>query len=149
MIKAKVNAAVVALVLTFGAAGAVNAITIQSGDFKMTLDNYDSATTNDGVGADVKCTTVLGCDGAAVSPALGSSGSDITFGAGVTATKNLNAAMYPRISDGTAVLALNALAAANGWTLLSTGDITESVPESGSLALALMGAGVVLRCHKA
>lgn len=179
MIKSKVNAAIAALALFLGAAGA-SAITIQSGDFKMTFDNYDSATTNYGVGAGVKCTTVLGCDGDAGSPAHGSIGSfnpsadamgicsvasitkistatprftrggtfdlflisadhNITFGPGVTATKDLNAGMYPSISNGTAVLALSGVFA-SGWTLLSSGDLTGSVPEPGSLALLALGA---------
>lgn len=183
MIKSKVNAAIAALLLSLGTAGA-DAITIQNGDFKMTLDNYDSATTNYGADAGVKCNTVAACD-LAVAPAnkapgsigsvnpssdsmgifsvtsitstmtgqpwftrgldgyltgifgnlndhyvesfgtgptattsalasggtfglfLNSANYNITHGPLVTATKDLNAGMYPSISNGTAQLVLS------------------------------------------
>src|SRR5450830_670253 len=75
MSKSKLSATLTAVALSLGMAGAANAFTIQAGEFKMILDNYDSATTNYGVVAGVQCTTVATCDAAAVSPASGSLGS--------------------------------------------------------------------------
>jgi len=70
-----IRSAVAAVVLTLGAAGAANAFVITAGEFKLTIDNYDSATTGYGDTAGVKCTTVATCDSAAASPAPGSFGS--------------------------------------------------------------------------
>ncbi len=75
MIKSKISAAIAGLALTLGMAGAANALTIVSGDFKMILDNYDSGTTGYGTSDGLKCTTVAQCDAAATNPAPGSVGS--------------------------------------------------------------------------
>ncbi len=48
---------------------------ITGGDLKLSLDNFDSATTLYGNTAGVKCTTVAECDVAALAPAAGSTGS--------------------------------------------------------------------------
>lgn len=76
MKKSKVSAAVAAVAMSLGMAGAANALTIQAGDFKMILDNYDSATTQYGTTTGVKCNTVATCDTAAgANVAPGSVGS--------------------------------------------------------------------------
>ena len=74
MIKSKVCSAIAGLVMSLGIAGAANALTIESGDFKMILDNYDSATTQYGTSVGIVCNTIAGCD-ATATPAPGSIGS--------------------------------------------------------------------------
>jgi hypothetical protein len=75
MIKSKVSAAIAALGLSLGMVGAADALTIQSGDYLLILQNLDSGTTGYGNTPGVKCTTVAGCDAAAGNKALGSFGS--------------------------------------------------------------------------
>lgn len=73
MIKSHVSRAVIAAALSAGAAGAANAFVIVGGDFKMTVDLYDSATAS----YVSTCNSVASCD-AAVAPggkAKGSIGS--------------------------------------------------------------------------
>lgn len=180
MSKSKLSASLTAVALSLGMAGAANAFTILAGDYKMTLDAYDSATTQYGNTTGIKCLTVAACDAAAVTLAPGSVGSvntsadtmgvfsiasitklssatqfftrgvdgyltgvfgnltdyavevagilnpntsilaqggtfamykntadyDVTLGPLVTGTKDLNALMYPTISDGAAQLVL-------------------------------------------
>lgn len=65
MIKSKVNAAIASAALSLGMAGAANALTIQSGDYTLILQNLDSATTGYGNTPGVKCTSVADCDAVA------------------------------------------------------------------------------------
>lgn len=74
MLKSKLATAAAALALSFGAIGSAQAVVIVAGDFKFTIDNYDSGTTGYAAGAPV-CNTVLGCDAAATKKAPGSAGS--------------------------------------------------------------------------
>lgn len=70
-----IRSAVAAVVLTLGAAGAANAFVITAGQYKLTIDNYDSGTTGYGDSVGSKCTTAAACDTAAANPAPGSVGS--------------------------------------------------------------------------
>ena len=45
MLKSKLATAAAALALSFGAIGSAQAVVIVAGDFKFTIDNYDSGTT--------------------------------------------------------------------------------------------------------
>lgn len=74
MLKTKLASIAAAAALSFGAIGSAQAMGIIAGNFKFTLDNYDSGTTGYGTGAPV-CNTVAGCDAAATSKAPGSVGS--------------------------------------------------------------------------
>ena len=78
MMKSKVNAAIAALVLSFGTAGAVNAgPTVVAGDFRITIENYDSGTIGYGSALGVVCTTGAACDGVpGLTKGIGSIGSD-------------------------------------------------------------------------
>ncbi len=67
-------AAIVALA-TFGGAQAAPVPNITGGEIKFSLDNFDSATTQYGNAAGVKCNTVATCDATAASGAAGSVGS--------------------------------------------------------------------------
>ncbi len=71
MFKTKLRKLAAALALTSCALGNANAMVIESGDFKMTVDFYDSATS----GYLSDCSGVAACDAAASSKALGSIGS--------------------------------------------------------------------------
>jgi hypothetical protein len=71
MTNSKLTKVVAAMVVALGSAGAAQAaFLIQGGDFKMTIDAYDSATT----AYTANCDTVAACD-AVSTPALGSVGS--------------------------------------------------------------------------
>lgn len=71
MIKSKAGQALAAVALAVGAASSANAaLVLQSGDFKMTIDLYDSATTF----YSANCNSVAGCDAVSVG-APGSVGS--------------------------------------------------------------------------
>ncbi|MES2830610.1 MAG: PEP-CTERM sorting domain-containing protein [Pseudomonadota bacterium] len=70
-----IRSAVAAVVLTLGAAGAANAFVITAGEYKFTIDNFDSGTTGYGNSEGLKCTTAAACDSAAAAPAPGSFGS--------------------------------------------------------------------------
>ena len=69
MFKSKFSKLAAALALSLGSIGAAQAFVIQAGDFKMTVDAYDSATTGYPAAG---CATVAGCDAAAISKAPGS-----------------------------------------------------------------------------
>ena len=68
----KIRSLVAAVALTFGAVGAANALAISSGNYKFTIDNYDSGTTGYGDSLGSKCTSASTCDVAASAPAPGS-----------------------------------------------------------------------------
>jgi len=70
-----IRTAVAAIALTLGAAGSANAFVITAGQYKFTIDNYDSGTTGYGDTEGLKCTTAAACDSAAAAPAPGSFGS--------------------------------------------------------------------------
>ena len=63
MFRSQLRKLAAAVALTVGSVGAANALVIESGDFKMTVDFYDSATS--GYLAD--CSGVAACDAAAPS----------------------------------------------------------------------------------
>ncbi len=96
MIKSKLGAVMAATLFTLGTAGSAHALTLASGDFKLTIDNYDSATTSYGSTAGNKCTTIATCDTAA-TPATGSVGSANTSAdtMGIFSVSSIS-----RISDG-------------------------------------------------
>ncbi len=74
--KSSLAAAAALLAITVcGSALAAPVPVISGGDIKFSIDNYDSATTQYGNVAGVKCVTVAACDAAAASPAPGSVGS--------------------------------------------------------------------------
>lgn len=75
MLKSKLATAAAALALSFGAIGSAQAMGIVAGDFKFTIDNYDSGTTGYGTGSVACLNSVAGCDAAASSKAPGSIGS--------------------------------------------------------------------------
>lgn len=74
MLKSKLASIAAAAALSFGAIGSAQAMGIIAGDFKFTIDNYDSGTTGYGLGAPV-CNSVASCDAAATTKAPGSVGS--------------------------------------------------------------------------
>lgn len=72
MFKSKISKVAAAVALSLGAIGAAQAgFVIQAGDFKMTIDAYDSAT----IAYTSNCSGVINCNAAAAAPALGSVGS--------------------------------------------------------------------------
>lgn len=75
MLKSKLATAVAALALSFGAIGSAQAMGIVAGDFKFTIDNYDSGTTGYGSVALACFKDVAACDTAASNKAPGSVGS--------------------------------------------------------------------------
>ncbi|MBS0508275.1 MAG: PEP-CTERM sorting domain-containing protein [Proteobacteria bacterium] len=75
MLKSKLATAAAAVVLSFGAIGSAQAMGIVAGDFKFTIDNYDSGTTGYGTAAVACLNNVTACDAAAGSKAAGSIGS--------------------------------------------------------------------------
>lgn len=72
MFKSKFTKLAAALAMSLGTVGAAQAFVIQAGDFKLTVDAYDSATSGYGAAG---CASVAACDAAASSKALGSIGS--------------------------------------------------------------------------
>lgn len=96
MIKSKLGAVMAAALFTLGTAGSVHALTLTAGDFKLTIDNYDSATTSYGSTPGPKCTDIATCD-AAATPATGSLGSTNTSAdtMGIFSVSSIS-----RISDG-------------------------------------------------
>lgn len=75
MFKSKFSSLAVAAALAMGVATGASALTLTSGNYKISFDNYDSGTTGYGDTSGVKCLTVATCDGAAASTAPGSVGS--------------------------------------------------------------------------
>lgn len=72
MFKSKISKVAAAVALSLGVLSAAQAaFVVQAGDFKMTIDAYDSATT----AYTATCSGVANCDAAAAAPALGSVGS--------------------------------------------------------------------------
>jgi hypothetical protein len=85
MVKTKFPLIVTSLALALGTMGAAHALTLTAGNYKITLDNYDSGTLYapqaPGSGNQVICTTVAACNTAASAggiPAPGSIGSSNT-----------------------------------------------------------------------
>lgn len=97
MLKKHVLAAAVGALSMLGAVNA-SAFTIVAGDFKMIIDNYDSATTGYGTDPGLKCTTIATCD-AAAPQALGAIGS-VNESADTMGIFSI--AAITRISDGSA-----------------------------------------------
>ena len=64
MLKSKLATAAAALALSFGAIGSAQAMGITAGDFKFTIDNYDSGTTGYGNAAVACLNSVAACDAA-------------------------------------------------------------------------------------
>ena len=69
MFNSKFSTLAAGVAVAFGAIGAANALTLTAGNYKITLDNYDSGTLYKtpalGSGNNVICTTVASCDTAA------------------------------------------------------------------------------------
>lgn len=85
MVKSKFPLIATSLALALGTIGAANALTLTAGNYKITLDNYDSGTLYApqalGSGQTVICTTVASCNTAATTggiPAPASVGSSNT-----------------------------------------------------------------------
>ena len=74
MKKSKIRSIALGVLALLGGAGSLHAATVQAGDYTIVLKNFDSGTVGYGNSVGIKCTTVLGCDGAA-PPSLGSIGS--------------------------------------------------------------------------
>lgn len=99
MLKSKLASVAAAAALSFGAIGSAQAMGIVVGDFKFTIDNYDSGTTGYGAGAPV-CNTVAGCDAVAGTKAPGSVGSVNTS---ADTMGIFSVGLVSRISDGVTV----------------------------------------------
>ncbi|MCE1251367.1 MAG: PEP-CTERM sorting domain-containing protein [Comamonadaceae bacterium] len=99
MLKNKIAAAATLLALSFGAIGSAQAMGIVAGDFKMTIDNYDSGTTGY-YGLGNVCNTVASCDAAAGTAAPGSAGSVNTS---ADTMGIFSIATITRISDGSLI----------------------------------------------
>lgn len=96
MLKSKLATAAAALALSFGAIGSAQAMGIVAGDFKFTIDNYDSGTT--GYPAGLACfKDVAACDAAAGTKAPGSVGSVNTS---ADTMGIFSVGLITRISDG-------------------------------------------------
>lgn len=87
MIMSKISMAVAAVAMSLSAAGTANAFSIQAGDYKMSIDNYDAGTTGYGntSASTVQCTTTAQCDAVAgitkaPGAAVGSNPNADTFG---------------------------------------------------------------------
>ncbi len=78
MFKSKLSALTVGALLALGAASSANALTLTAGNYKITLDNYDSGTLYNtpakGSGVTTICTTAAECDTAAAIKAPGAQG---------------------------------------------------------------------------
>jgi hypothetical protein len=80
MHRIRLSALTVGIALALGMVGAAKALTLTAGNYKITLDNYDSGTLYGpspalGSGLTVVCTTTGNCDSAAAPPAPGALGS--------------------------------------------------------------------------
>jgi len=97
MLKSKLASIAAAAALSFGVVGAVQAgpLGLIAGDFKFTIDNYDSGTTGYGAGSPV-CSNAAACDAAAPSKAPGSIGS---VNASADTMGIFSVALITRISD--------------------------------------------------
>ena len=73
MIKSKISMAVAAVAMSIGVAGPANAFSINAGDFKMSIDNYDAGTTGYGQTSayTIQCNTTTSCDIAGLNKAPG------------------------------------------------------------------------------
>ncbi len=77
MFKSKLSALTVGALLALGAASSANALTLTAGNYKITLDNYDSGTLYATPGVEpgtIICTDAGGCDTAVGIPAPGALG---------------------------------------------------------------------------
>lgn len=94
MSKSKLSSGLTILALSLGMAGAANAFTVVAGDVKISIDNYDAATTNYGLGTPV-CASIGACNtvpGISVAPGSGATGYDTL---GIFSVSTIS-----RISDG-------------------------------------------------
>ena len=62
MFKTKLSALAAAAALSLGMIGSANALSLTAGNYKITFDNFDSATFNYGVAGGVVCATTAACD---------------------------------------------------------------------------------------
>ena len=100
MLKSKLAFVAAVAALSFGAIGSAQALTITAGDFKFTIDNYDSGTTGYGTGAVACMNSVAACDAAAPNKAPGSVGS-VNTSADTMGIFSIG--QISKISDGTLV----------------------------------------------
>ncbi|MBS0465966.1 MAG: PEP-CTERM sorting domain-containing protein [Proteobacteria bacterium] len=97
MLKTKLASVAAAAALSFGAIGSAQAMGIIAGDFKFTIDNYDSGTTGYGTAAIACLNNTAACDAAASSKAPGSVGSINTS---ADTMGIFSVGLITRISDG-------------------------------------------------
>lgn len=126
MLKTKLASVAAAVALSFGAIGSAQAMGIISGDFKFTIDNYDSGTTGYGTGAPV-CNTVAGCDSAAgITVAPGSVGS---VNPSADTMGIFSVGLITRISDGTVFFTKGV----DGYLTGVFGNLTDHEVNSGCI----------------
>lgn len=68
--------ALAGVVFAVGAVGAANAVVLQAGNIKFTVNNYDSGTVGYGLTPGLLCTTEAGCTAVAQNPASNTYGDD-------------------------------------------------------------------------
>lgn len=74
MKKSTLATAIAAAAMSLGMASTASAFTILAGDVKISIDNYDAATTGYAAGIPI-CNSIAGCNVAGINPAPGSGGS--------------------------------------------------------------------------
>lgn len=76
----KISGIVAGTALALGLSAPASAVTLTTGDIKITINAFDAGTVGYGNTVGTKCTTVAGCDAAAGSPAPFGVGSEDTWG---------------------------------------------------------------------
>lgn len=90
----KISGVAAGFALAFGMAAPASAITLTSGDLKITFNAFDAGTVNYGNSAGIKCQTAAACDNVAgISKAPNSYGSEDTWG--IFSVQSIS-----RVSDG-------------------------------------------------
>jgi hypothetical protein len=76
----KLTAPVAGLALALGLSAPASAVTLITGDLKITINAFDAGTVGYGNNVGTKCTTIAACDSAAALPAPNAFGSEDTWG---------------------------------------------------------------------